>query len=1301
MYSTYFQEWLSEAFKPSILVYSSELAKTTIKKNNLSPADFLRPLGDFTGKRLEIPFSDSEITSISNFQIDFYDNDKYRSIQRGEIRKYIESMFVENTPIWELSTASLNKNKKSIGDILSKLKYYSSPWLREYEKTLFECLSFDEYELYQQPLINIFLCTSLDEASIITNLINVKENIPDLILKQIYDPAQENLIIILNDLSDVNYTKMSSEQKEQNISKFKTKYSNYSIINWDINTKENSQDEKMEISQIYQKYFHKLDMYNPNNDFYRNKENKYGIYITNENIKKYKDDFFEYFQNFIKTNLNNQINGYLEIIQNNSGIMNSIFSFSLLRREEISYYPNTKIYRLSELEKAYYNLGTINFFFHNYNSCFENLQILRGMIKDKSKNHIERIKVLITISKFITTFVKKEFDFVYEMIGEITLEQMIKNELIIIKMYENNENLGHMIGNILNFIVATKQKFIKNDKNGEKSENNNTKRDPVCFEYLYPLLYEKISIYYINHNFFRKFQMFMAFAGESYNELPDLMKLYSLNSLSYLLNVLDEPDSSFNSLKLYYNNILSDISKKINYWEPYFKFSKNCFELLIYQDGEKNTELEKKYFSNYLDSVEKVQNNSINCSNTELNSLEIPQIDNSSLFILEENDYNIKALTEQLNKLYKNEKAKFPLTWNEFNKYSERLVENYYVYLLDSDLLCIKMLYDLSHRKLGEMINIKNRNFRGNINQKLYVNINIKNPLTIDLEMSSIKLYCEFLPDSKFISNDSNNNSTEKYLKYSEENITLKSLEDIDVLLNIESNTPGKMVIKGIEFIIFNKCKIIHLFSKKNRKRLYFYKPKYIINYFDDISSYQNLRASTSATESFTSGNYNIENRRKMSSMYKKRKIIYEIRDLSQDLYLSFPKGDEINVYLYQLILFPISITNNSTDVKIKRFSIFLENSDDKKIKTFFKYITKKIFINQKHNNEVVLIPFIPLALGDIFVKIIVKFEDEIRIKPVEIKRAMIKINVTESILFELKENCNNFSINKNQDIYNPYDILNFNIKTDLRIANKENLSNLSLNKPIFNPNKFNLLETKDYLITNEEIHQKYTLQKFYNMNDELHNIDKNNTQYNFDFIKEEIQNSNYNTNTNEHVIEKLNKSLNNINDNLIFFPWNAFEEKGGQKNKINGLYPYNIKLKGPEPSKSAIRELFFNSTKIEIIKQKMSLDRTLVIILLTLNKSELITFNNTIEKYDIFVDKNNPEINWIGTHKYTIRNRLEENKDKNIFKCKFSFITSLKGLIEVNRISALLYKKIEGLMNSIGSIVINHITKPLSIYLD
>ena len=1306
MYSTYFQEWLSETIKPCILVYSTDLAKSSIKKNNLSPADFLRPLGDFTGKKIEIPLSESETISFINFQIDFYDNDKFKSIKRSEIQDYINKMFNENAPKWDLSTALLNKNKKNIVEYLSKLKYYSSSCFSEYEKTLFECLSFSEYELYQQPLINILMCSSLDEASNIINLLNKKENIPDLILKQIYDPGQENLLIILNDLSDPNFKKLTEEEKEQNISKFKTKFSNYSIINLDINSQDKISKENENISNLYKKYFHKLDIYNPNNDFYRKKENIYGGYITNENIKKYKENFFKYFNFFIKNNLNNQINRYLEIIQNNSGITSFLSSFSLLtRKEEIKYYPNTKIYKFTELERAYYNLGLIHFFFHNYNTALDYFKTLKGMVNNKSGKHRERIKELITMCKFIATYSQWQFNFLDEMIAEGTFEQIIRNELIIIRMFENNEDMYPMIDNILSFIIATKAKFLKEKKNNinedknndnknndnKNPENMNIANESLCFKYLYPLFYEKISIYYITHNYYRKFQMFMAYTGDAYNILPNEMKIYSLNSLSNLLNVLDETDSSFLNLKLFYNNQLSKICKILKFWESYFKFSKNCFELLLYQTENKNNELEKKFFENYLDSVTNIQTNNIDCTNTEFNTLEIPQIDNSSLFILEENDYNIKKGTEKLKEIYKKENNDNPLTWMEFNKYSQKFVENYYVYLIDPDLLCIKLIYDLGNRKLGEMVNIKNRNFKGNINQKLYVNINIKNPLTINLELSCIKLNCEFSVDSKYLPKDINNNDSQKYLKYSQENLILKSDENIDILLNVESSIPGIMTIKGIDFILFNKCKLTHLFSKKNRKRLYVYRPKYEIKAIDD--DYKNLKGTTN--DYFIS---NFETKRKYSSMYKKKKIEYYVKDLSEDLYISFPKGNNIDVYLYQFILFPISITNNSNNVKIKRFSIFLENSDDKKIKTFFKYITKKIYINPKHNNEVVLIPFIPLTLGEIYIKVIIKFEDEIRVKPVEIERAIIKINVKESISFELKEICNNFTINKNKDIYNSYDILNFNIKTDLRITNKDIIHNLSIDKPIFNPKKFNLLNIKDYLINDEEVHQNYSLQKFYSLDE---NNDKNINQYNFDFIKDELEKSNTNLKTNEHVIEKINKTLNNLNNNIIFFPWNAIEEKNNQKNAIKGLYPYNIKLKGPEPTKNIIRELFYNSTKIEIIKQKMSLNRNLIILLLTFNKKELITFNNIIDKYNIFVNKDNPEINWVGTHSYTINNVLDENEENDIFKCKFSFITALKGLIEVNRISVLLYKKIEGSTQSKENIIINHITKPQSIYLD
>ena len=217
------------------------------------------------------------------------------------------------------------------------------------------------------------------------------------------------------------------------------------------------------------------------------------------------------------------------------------------------------------------------------------------------------------------------------------------------------------------------------------------------------------------------------------------MKIYSLNCFSYLLNILDKIDFSFLKMKLFFNNKLSEICKSINNWNLHFKFAKNCLELLTYKNEQNNKDIEEKFLNIYLNSLDYLNDvNLIQGNDSNINTLEIPFVDNTSLFLLEQNDYRIKLFSEELKKLFNREEEKNPLTWLEFNKYSEKLVENYYVYLMDNDLLCLKMLYDLSNRKLGEIVNIKNRKLKGNINQKLYVNINIKNPLSINLKLSSI-----------------------------------------------------------------------------------------------------------------------------------------------------------------------------------------------------------------------------------------------------------------------------------------------------------------------------------------------------------------------------------------------------------------------------------------------------------------------------------------------------------------------------------------------------------------------------------
>ena len=88
------------------------------------------------------------------------------------------------------------------------------------------------------------------------------------------------------------------------------------------------------------------------------------------------------------------------------------------------------------------------------------------------------------------------------------------------------------------------------------------------------------------------------------------------------------------------------------------------------------------------------------------------------------------------------------------------------------------------------------------------------------------------------------------------------------------------------------------------------------------------------------------------------------------------------------------------------------------------------------------------------------------------------------------------------------------------------------------------------------------------------------------------------------------------------------------------------------------------------------------------------------IYKYEIFVNEENPEITWIGGKKYVIMNKQNE-EENDLFNCKFCFKTELKGLIEVNRISVLLYENNETLEEKERTIFIKHISKPLSIILD
>ena len=127
---SYLQNWLTEIYKPCGIVYSSDLAKKSINKNNLSPADFLGPFGDFKGKKIDLSFQEKTNTPsntvIRNFFFDFYDNTKCKTVHRKNIQNYLATMFQTNTPVWDLNSPIVTKtNQEPFINIISSYSSFS------------------------------------------------------------------------------------------------------------------------------------------------------------------------------------------------------------------------------------------------------------------------------------------------------------------------------------------------------------------------------------------------------------------------------------------------------------------------------------------------------------------------------------------------------------------------------------------------------------------------------------------------------------------------------------------------------------------------------------------------------------------------------------------------------------------------------------------------------------------------------------------------------------------------------------------------------------------------------------------------------------------------------------------------------------------------------------------------------------------------------------------------------------------------------------------------------------------------
>ena len=191
----------------------------------------------------------------------------------------------------------------------------------------------------------------------------------------------------------------------------------------------------------------------------------------------------------------------------------------------------------------------------------------------------------------------------------------------------------------------------------------------------------------------------------------------------------------------------------------------------------------------------------------------------------------------------------------------------------------------------------------------------------------------------------------------------------------------------------------------------------------------------------------------------------------------------------------------------------------------------------------------------------------------------------------------------------------------------------------------------------------------------------------------------------------------------IFFFPWEATnmivnytDKKDIDKNNNNegttnnennidipkevalqGLYPYKLKMENSEATKTFLTYLFNKYTELNITQKKIDKEKTLIKMILKLNKIGLASMGEKIEKYEICAYSIEPQIIWLGPKRFIVKNDLSENT----FTCRFNFITTLKGIVEINRISVFIYKKSEVKGGKFSIININHITKPTSVFIE
>ena len=1359
-----FYNFIKENFLPNGIVYSTEKAKKIIGKNNLTPAEFLRPFGIIPNIVFK---TESTENIINDFRLDFYDAEYYKKIPYSKYSEIINAVLSSKEISPEIPNFDLNDNlcdkKISLSDkIIEKLNGFSFPWFNTYIKTICELIKFNECELFQQPLCYIYICSIDDPVNIAKPKLNEKEKIPSLIYERIYDPEMPILIIIINDKSS-DAKEITEAEKNKYIENFKNEYKAYYLLYWELNDIQNNYINKLDESvknyysgDLWSKYEHITEKYyyninRQNNQINSNeKEPKIkGEYINIFSRKRFHQTFNDFFVKYAIIQIEKKMK-IIErrIIETKKGFANTIFGFFKQNtNDNLSWNNFYKIYSLSNDEFQEYLFSMICFFFNNYKQAKEVSAYFMNDIKKKSPKHYNSAYELNKLSHFLNNYQNKnkEIDFnkLYKEDAFESFSNYFKNENYFqacralfsgIKIHEQNITILQL-ASILSDVIP----YIPGLPN---------KNDSVYINYIYPLINEQISVYYIVLEPMKKrkfilyiFQAAIRFKKEA--QLNKFLVKYSLNDFLLLNDFLALNDKdSFTYSKNYISEkmglILQEVNNKegaIIYYikniENYIHFSQK--EKIFY---EKNIQKVFENLKNLLFSIKQEKNEDTIPLNKYI--FPVPHIDNSSILIIEEQDVII-------NNNFKNEN-KSKVNWKYFKKYDYIPVQKIFLCLTPPDILALENLDNIIQNKQNFSNFFSKRKFHISLHKKIFVSFLISNPLPFDININNIKLICIFKNDSsneadgekKIETNNDKNMNEENGLIYEEKKFLLKKNSSNIIELYVQGNKEGKIIIKGVEIILENFITIKHYFNKKNKTNLYNYikkrKRSSSIGAYSELLN-QNNENKKRAKRKLSTDSQNSNKSRGSNNSYNirlkyKEEIICDIKDNNNDINIIFPLGNEIKLYKYELLLMPIKIINNSNSI-IKNFCFYFnDDSNDLEESCLLSDIIFKEFeiTNDKQNNnneKIIYMPIIPKKNGKIFIKILFKYEEDKTYIDHEIQRFLITLNVQDSFSINFKEIINRFQpdsiqadldmlcITNNYSNTFPFDKISINSsiysnksyeqinqdKNNMKIDEKENSISESSSasdehKIIYK--KFKIKKTIDEDEQNENNGNYNNIEKEYALKKRKEKINKKTEEIekyiNFSFINNDIIKNDINNKQN-HIKRSFSKLL---AKDYIIFNWCSIEKDSNKE--INGIIFYKPKLNFSLISNALFKNIISNFISMKHDVVKMDSKSTICLINIYIDNNFYKQLKN-IKGMEIYInnkDKNNfKKLKWMGLKNYYLSN-INNTSDK-IDEIQFSCLINEKGIYDINLIGL----KIFYILSKQKEQIINNILSPIIIKID